>query len=324
MQKDLTLLMPMYNKAPYIDRCVKSLSEQTYLDRTKIIVCDDKSTDNSIEILKQSAEKYRVPMILMMNQENLGLSRTIRNLYRKIETDFWTVLDPDDYYIHPERLSRAVKFLKANPDFSMHACNCYWQKKDGIALGFSPNVDKIVFEKYSELNPFAQTSSATFRNFWNDEILNYIEQIVGNRKFSFAEADGFRNFAAIHYGKVCYDNFVGSFYTRQETGIWSTLPDFEIVLMSIQGNLEKANFARDFFHDTESALFCLRLSAYAYFNAIDTLHELMNDLTLSDFQMTRYAAVICKIEGTDIDSVFRFLIEKSKELRSFGAARKMK
>ena len=127
----------MYNKAPYIDRCVKSLSEQTYLDRTKIIVCDDKSTDDSVEILKHSAEKYNVPMVLMMNQENLGLSRTIQILYRKIETDFWTVLDPDDYYVHSERLSRAVEFLKANPDFAEHVCNCYWQTKDGVGESFT-------------------------------------------------------------------------------------------------------------------------------------------------------------------------------------------
>ena len=324
MEKDLTLLMPMYNKAPYIDRCVKSLSEQTYLDRTKIIVCDDKSTDNSIEILKQSAEKYRVPMILMMNRENLGLSRTIRNLYRKLDTDFWAVLDPDDYYIHPERLSRAVEFLKANPDFSMHACNCYWQKKEGIALGFNPNVDKIVFEKYSEMNLFAQTSSATFRNFWNDEILSYIEQFVGNQRFSVAQGDTFRNFVAIHYGKIYYDNFIGSFYTFQESGIWSTLSDFEHGLMSIQSNLDLAKFARDFFHDTDSTMLFIRLSAHAYFKAIDTLHTMMNDLMSMDLHMKRYAVGICKLDGTDIDSVFRFLIEKSKELRALGVARVIK
>ena len=321
MEKDLTLLIPMYNKAPYIERMVKSLSEQTYLDRTKIIVCDDKSTDNSIEILKHSAEKYNVPMILMMNQENLGLSRTIRRLYRKIETDFWTVLDPDDYYVHSERLSRAVEFLKANPDFAEHVCNCYWQTKDGVGESFTMKKEKVFFEKYSQINVFAQTSSATFRNFWNDEILSYIDKAVGNQRFSFAQEDGFRNFAAVHYGKICFDNFIGSFYTKQETGIWSTISDFEQTLLSIQCSLEQAKMSNEFFHNDDSTMFCLRLSANAYFKAIDTLHDMMNNLTLSDFRTTRYVVGVCRLDGDDINAVFRFLVEKSKALRALDVVR---
>ena len=321
VKKDLTLLIPMYNKAPYIERCVKSISEQTYLDRTKIIVIDDKSTYNSVEILKQAANKYRVPMTLFVNEENLGLSRNIRRLYRMIETDFWTVLDPDDYYVHPERLSRAVEFLRVNPDFSMHACNCYWQRKDeDLQPAFTSNGEKAFFKKYSEME-FFQTSSATFRNFWNDEILRYIEQTTGNQRSSFTQGDGFRNFVAIHYGKVCFDNFIGSFYTNQESGIWSNLTEFDQILLRINSNLKLCDMARDFFHNYETAEICLKQSAISYFIAVDSLHDMMNKLSLHEFEAKKYIVESLNLRSANVLSVMQYLLEHENFFKSLKIQR---
>ena len=53
-EQNLTLLIPMYNKSKYIERMVKSLSMQTYLPKTEIIVLDDGSTDGSGKICDDS------------------------------------------------------------------------------------------------------------------------------------------------------------------------------------------------------------------------------------------------------------------------------
>ena len=138
----------MYNKAPYIERMVKSLSEQTYLDRTEIIVVDDCSTDGSFEILKSAAEKFEIPMTVYFNEMNLGFFKNLPHCYRFVKTPFWAILDPDDYYIDPQRLERAVKFLKSHPDHSAHCCAVYFSKSnDEISIDKIPS--KADYESYS-------------------------------------------------------------------------------------------------------------------------------------------------------------------------------
>ena len=322
MEKDLTLLMPMYNKAPYIDRCVKSLSEQTYLDRTKIIVCDDKSTDNSIEILKQSAEKYRVPMILMMNRENLGLVGNLLKLYAMVDTKFWAMLDPDDYYIHPERLSRAVEFLKANPDFSMHACNFYWKYPDGNSRSAFPlNLSNLSFEKYTNM-AFFQTSSQTLRNFFDSRLLDKMHKLAGNRKSHFVAGDTFRNFIAVHYGKVYLDNFLGSVYAISD-GTWSSLSNFEKTLNQVNFNRDMANFSREFFNDAESALYFLKEYARGYFATIDLLRLMMNDLSAKNFRLKPSMIEKLNLQSNDMLAVVKYLLDQTDFLKSIGAGRRL-
>ena len=321
MEKDLTLLVPMYNKAPYIDRMVKSLSEQTYLDQTKIIVCDDKSTDNSIEVLSRAAKKYHVQMTLFMNEENLGLSRTIRNLYRKIETDFWAVLDPDDYYVHSERLSKAVDFLKAHPDFSMHGCNFALQDPDGRTRAAYPlkamNLDCDNYERM----PFVQTSAGTFRNFWTAEILNYIDDSAGNRRVHFTQGDGFRNFVAIHFGKLHIENFIGSLYSIQAGGMYTSLTDFERSLMSIQSSLDLAGFERDFFHDQKTLDQLLHASREHYIEAVNFLNEMMLNFSAGEFRAKKYAMDVLRLKSDNILAVVEYLVETGKFFKSTGVSR---
>ena len=131
LNKNLTLLIPMYNKAPYIERMVKGLSEQTYIDRTEIIVMDDCSSDGSFEVLERCANLYGIPMEVFFHEKNLGFAQTIIDLYAQLHTEFFSVLDPDDYYIDPRKIERSVKFLESNPDFATYGCNYIHEFEDG-------------------------------------------------------------------------------------------------------------------------------------------------------------------------------------------------
>ena len=53
MQALVSICVPVYNVAPYIERCVHSLMQQTY-ENLEYIFVDDCSTDNSVSILRKT------------------------------------------------------------------------------------------------------------------------------------------------------------------------------------------------------------------------------------------------------------------------------
>ena len=65
----ITICMPVYNVAPYLERCLQSVVQQTFQDFILIAV-NDGSKDDSLEILQRFAVQN--PKIKVINQENQG------------------------------------------------------------------------------------------------------------------------------------------------------------------------------------------------------------------------------------------------------------
>lgn len=90
----ITIIVPIYNVAVYMDRCIDCLLHQDY-SNLEIILVDDGSTDGSGERCDYWAK--RDPRIKVIHQPNGGLSAA-RNAALDIMTgDFVTMLDGDDY-----------------------------------------------------------------------------------------------------------------------------------------------------------------------------------------------------------------------------------
>ena len=63
----VSVLVPVYNTEPYLRQCIDSVIEQTLKD-LEIIVINDGSTDNSLNILREYAEKDE--RIKIINKDN--------------------------------------------------------------------------------------------------------------------------------------------------------------------------------------------------------------------------------------------------------------
>lgn len=90
----ISIIVPVYNTGEYLRDCLDSIVNQTF-DDMEVIIIDDASSDNSLDILKEYASKY--PQIkLYHNEENKGQSVT-RNLGLSIATgDYIGFVDSDD------------------------------------------------------------------------------------------------------------------------------------------------------------------------------------------------------------------------------------
>lgn len=108
----ISILVAVYNTAPYLPQCLDSLCGQTLRD-IQIICIDDCSTDQSPQILADYARRD-ARITLLRTPHNSGQAAA-RNLGLQIATgEFTTFVDSDDW-LAPDALEQALEALAQNP-----------------------------------------------------------------------------------------------------------------------------------------------------------------------------------------------------------------
>lgn len=90
----LSIIVPVYNVAEYLERCLNSLINQT-LNEIEIICVNDGSTDNSLHILEKFAGLDK--RIKIINQKNKGLSGARNTGIKLVQGEYFGFLDSDDW-----------------------------------------------------------------------------------------------------------------------------------------------------------------------------------------------------------------------------------
>ncbi|MCR5294932.1 MAG: glycosyltransferase [Lachnospiraceae bacterium] len=90
----VTVVVPVYNVAPFLERCIRSVLEQTCAS-FELILVDDGSTDGSGEICDRAAEKDR--RIIVVHQENKGISEARNAGIDRALGESITFIDGDDF-----------------------------------------------------------------------------------------------------------------------------------------------------------------------------------------------------------------------------------
>ena len=116
----LSLVIPVYNVAPYLRTCLDSLLAQTRpID--EIIVVDDGSTDNCPAILDEYAEQ--LPQMRVIRQENGGLSAARNTGLQNARGVYLAFLDSDDF-VAPQMYEHLLANAQAD-DLDIALCNAY-------------------------------------------------------------------------------------------------------------------------------------------------------------------------------------------------------
>lgn len=120
-----SVIIPLYNKAPYVHKAIESVSCQTFRD-FELIVLDDGSTDNSYliaqETLKGSGLNYK-----LIHQANAGVSMARNNGVSVSQGSYLCFLDADDWWA-PSFLERIDWLITAYPDAGIYGTNYYYVK----------------------------------------------------------------------------------------------------------------------------------------------------------------------------------------------------
>ena len=138
----ISVIIPVYNVAPYLSRCLDSVCQQTY-QNLEIILVDDGSTDNSLEICNQYAAKDK--RITVIHQENGGVSAARNAGLKKATGGLISFVDADDWLELQSYQFLATLYINTNADLSAA------QKQLAYPGQISPNGSSAQPENIQEL-----------------------------------------------------------------------------------------------------------------------------------------------------------------------------
>lgn len=110
----ISVITASYNYAEYIEETINSVIDQSYQD-WELIIVDDGSIDNSVEIIKSYCEKnLKIKLFQHKNGENKGLKETLSLGIKHASGDWIAFLESDDYFT-PDNLFKKVEIIKKYP-----------------------------------------------------------------------------------------------------------------------------------------------------------------------------------------------------------------
>lgn len=116
MEIRISVIMGIYNCAPTLAEALDSLLAQTY-QGFKVIMCDDGSKDNTVEVAQSYVESYPEKFILIKNEKNMGLNYTLNHCLEYADTEYVARMDGDDISL-PTRFQKEIDFLDSHPEYA--------------------------------------------------------------------------------------------------------------------------------------------------------------------------------------------------------------
>jgi glycosyltransferase involved in cell wall biosynthesis len=115
----VSVLMPTYNHEPFIVQAIESFLTQHCDFEVELLIGNDESTDNTLSLAKQYAEKYPEKIKLIDHPKNIGLLKNYKSLIENAKGEYLAILESDDYWTDNLKLKKQVDFLDANPSFGL-------------------------------------------------------------------------------------------------------------------------------------------------------------------------------------------------------------
>ncbi len=165
---DLSVIIPVYNAAALLDRCLDSVFNQKTRYTYEVILVDDGSTDNSVELIKARNEKN----IILYKQQNAGPAAARNKGVELAQGKYVAFLDADDYW-EDGYIKETVGFLDEHPECVAVTVGCKNISSLGRRLSYNPvwlseqvvkepYVIKDFFDEWAR-NCFVGTCSTTIR-----------------------------------------------------------------------------------------------------------------------------------------------------------------
>lgn len=116
-EKKISIIMGVFNCANTLPEAIESIINQTYTNWV-FIICDDGSSDNTYKIAKHYETLYPEHFVVVKNEQNLGLNKTLNKCLDLADGDYVARMDGDDISV-PVRFEKEVEVLNQHPEYAI-------------------------------------------------------------------------------------------------------------------------------------------------------------------------------------------------------------
>lgn len=225
----VSVIIPVYNAANYIGACLESVISQSAEITLQIVAINDGSTDNSLKILNQYAQKH--DYISVIDQENKGASEARRIALHHAEGEFIIFLDADDWLehgcikaMHDRCVEEGLDFLEVSFTYYTSAEQQETSKHRYTGQFTGTEMLDIVFRTHGEL---ATTCAMSRKSIWSDDAFLPSEKRLPNediypwftiwKKINKAEI---RNDMPIYYYRYNPDSVTNTGVLLRRQALW--------------------------------------------------------------------------------------------------------
>lgn len=231
-----------YNHEKFIRDAIEGFLMQETTFPIEIIIHDDASTDNTVQIIKEYADKYPDLFVTIFQSENQwskgGGSIYARFVYPRARGKYIALCEGDDYWTDPFKLQKQVDFLKKNEDCSWCFTGSEVHKSNGERKSYYYKfTNSIDVNEYLKTNYFIPTASLVFKR----EVLN--EELHENWMDKAFAGDFILKYKAISIGNLGFVEDQCVVYNQGNEGSWSSrkLTD-NIILKEYNDNIAALNY----------------------------------------------------------------------------------
>lgn len=218
----LSVVLISYNEVGYLSEAIESVINQSEKD-LEILIVDDGSSDNSLEIIKKYQSMYPKIIKYFVRDRNDGVvipsvrvSNSIKYAIENSSGKYFALLSGDDYFCDMQRFSNDIEFLERNKKYVATVSDFY--KK------YSTN-QELYTNDYSRKTfwggAYAHISCFTFRKEAINNILNY-----------FCDDTGLI-YSILLSGKVKWTHKVGFSYRQREKSITTNADEVKLAMLEL-------------------------------------------------------------------------------------------
>lgn len=212
----LSIVMTTYNHGEYIKQALDSIFMQKVNFKYEIIVGDDCSQDNTLEILLKYKEEYGGVLRLFIRKVNMGSHHNHYDLIAKTRGKYISYLEGDDFWNNDMKLQKQMDFLETHEEYIavVHKINVV-DRKGNVYKNRDFEIQYCTKEIYS-LKEFetgilaGHTSSLMFRNIYKNENVDYSFFV----KFNNMSGDSTLMMLLAIYGNIFCMNEIMSCYRK--------------------------------------------------------------------------------------------------------------
>lgn len=218
----VNIILITYNHAEYIRRTLESILMQKTVYDVEIIVADDSSPDNTVDIIKEYENQGSSSFTFLPKTVNLGYNLNYRRAFAACTGNYVAIMEGDDYWVQSNHLQNHVDHLEkqygASMSYNRHIRLFSDQNREEIFDWTSDNDYELVTTEQLALgNRIGNLSCCVFRG---DLIRNLDPNL-----FDMEIADWMLGMYMGQFGPLLYLKEVTTTYRIHDNGQWSRMDE---------------------------------------------------------------------------------------------------